>query len=73
MLEADLGVKDVEVSLVAQEALADINGWRLTSVPSVLFEGKAKNGNLLARDGVEHGLYHALHKTLLLVVVDLDH
>ncbi len=38
-----------------------------------LLEGKAQHGDLLARDGVEHGVDHALHKALLLVVVDLDH
>ena len=38
-----------------------------------LFEGKAQDGNVLARDGVEHGLNNALHKALLLVVIDGHH
>lgn len=37
-----------------------------------LFECKAQYGNLFARNCVEHGLYHALHKALFLVVVDLE-
>ena len=43
---------------------------RLSQVPCLL-ESKAKHCDLFARDGVEHGFYHALHKPLLLVVVDL--
>ena len=38
-----------------------------------LLESEAQHGDLLAGDGVEHGVDHALHKALLLVVIDLDH
>lgn len=38
-----------------------------------LLEGKAQDGNLLAGDGVEHGLDHALNKPLLLIIVDRHH
>ncbi len=38
-----------------------------------LLEGKAQHGNLFAGDCVEHGVNHALHKALFLVVIDVDH
>ena len=47
-----------------------IAAMSMSRVPCLL-EGKAKHSDFLARDGVEHGFYHALHKPLLLVVVDL--
>lgn len=40
---AHLGVIDVQVCTVCQQAPADVNGWCLTSVASVLLEGKAKH------------------------------
>lgn len=38
-----------------------------------LFEGEAQDGDVLATNGVEHGLDDTPHKPLLLVVIDLHH
>ena len=38
-----------------------------------LLKREAQDGDFLAADGVEHGLDDALHKALLLVVVDRHH
>ena len=65
----------VSLQRLVQEGanLADIDGGRLAGVAGVLLEGKAQDGYLLARDGVEHGVDDALHKPVLLVVVDGHH
>ncbi|GJN23258.1 hypothetical protein PR202_gb10892 [Eleusine coracana subsp. coracana] len=68
-----LGVVDADLGLVTQKTLAHVDGRGLSGVTSVLLEGKAKDGDLLASHGVEHGRHHAVDETALLVVVDLDH
>lgn len=60
LIGGNLGVVDADLASITNQALADINGRRLAGVASVLLEGKAKDGNLLLRDGVEHGANDAL-------------
>lgn len=49
------------------------HGRRLSRVPSVLLEGEAEHGDLLAGDGVEHAPHHQLREARLLVVIHGDH
>ena len=52
---------------------AHVNCGCFPGVACVLLEGKAQNGDLLAGNGIEHGVNHALYKALLLIVVDVHH
>lgn len=70
---ADLGVKNVQTCIVAKKALANVKSRGFPGVSSVLLECKAKDGNLLAGNGVEHGVNDALNKALLLVIIDEHH
>uniref|UniRef100_A0A0E0BS67 Uncharacterized protein n=1 Tax=Oryza glumipatula TaxID=40148 RepID=A0A0E0BS67_9ORYZ len=56
----DLWVVDADLCLVTQQTVAHINGWCLPGVTGVLLERKAKDGNLLAGDCVEHGGHNAV-------------
>ena len=70
MQRAYLRIINAETSIVTEQTLADIQCWCFSGVTSVLLEGKAKDGNLLARDCVEHGINNSFHKALLLIVID---
>jgi hypothetical protein len=52
--------------------LAHVDGWCLACVTCVLLECKTQDRDLLAGDGVEHSVDDALHKPLLLVVINRD-
>ena len=67
---SDLGVIDAEQGLVAQQAMADVDGGGFSRVARVLLEGESQHGDLFPGDGVEHGRHHALHESRLLVVID---
>uniref|UniRef100_J3LDJ5 Uncharacterized protein n=1 Tax=Oryza brachyantha TaxID=4533 RepID=J3LDJ5_ORYBR len=72
LILSDLWVIDADLSLVTQQAMAHINGRCLPGVTGVLLERKAKDGDLLAGDSVEHGGHDTVDKPALLVVIDLD-
>lgn len=62
LIRGNLRIKDGDMGTIANQALAHINGRSLTSVTSVLLEGKAIDGNLLPGDGVEHSRDDTLHE-----------
>mmetsp|Transcript_24272 Transcript_24272/g.47395 ORF Transcript_24272/g.47395 Transcript_24272/m.47395 type:complete len:431 (-) Transcript_24272:11-1303(-) len=68
----NLRVVDGDLGALSKKVLGDVHGGGLTSISSILFEGESKEGDLLTRDGVEHGLDHLPGEAVLLVVVDLD-
>mmetsp|Transcript_24391 Transcript_24391/g.75200 ORF Transcript_24391/g.75200 Transcript_24391/m.75200 type:complete len:203 (-) Transcript_24391:960-1568(-) len=70
-LARDLGVVDVHARLLLDQVARDERGGRLARVAGVLLEREAEDGNLLAGDGVEHGLDDVEREARLLVVVHL--
>lgn len=68
----DLGIVHDDSGLLVEEVLGDVGGSGLTGVTSVLLEGEAEHADLLAVDGIEHGVDDVLSEAALLVVVDLD-
>ena len=58
---SDLLILDGKQALFLEQLSGNVHGRGLPSVPSVFLEGKAKHGNFLARDSIEHRLNHLQH------------
>ncbi len=79
VLQVDAGalqrvrVGEDDLGVLLQQLPADGQGGRFARVAGVGLEGRAKDGDALVGDGVEHGRHHLGDKARLLVVVHLDH
>lgn len=69
LLACNLGVVHGKVGAFIEKVSADVGRGGFTGVSSVLLESKAKDGNLLAGDGVEHALDNLVGESPLLVLI----
>mmetsp|Transcript_6098 Transcript_6098/g.12086 ORF Transcript_6098/g.12086 Transcript_6098/m.12086 type:complete len:431 (+) Transcript_6098:517-1809(+) len=68
----DLRIVNRDLRTFSKEMLGHVHGSGFAGISSVLLKGESHEGDLLARNGVEHRLNHLCSKAMLLVVIDLD-
>mmetsp|Transcript_14641 Transcript_14641/g.35284 ORF Transcript_14641/g.35284 Transcript_14641/m.35284 type:complete len:219 (+) Transcript_14641:206-862(+) len=68
-----LRIIDVDFGLLEDKVAYHKHAGSFAHVPCILLEGISQNGDLFARDGVEHARHHLLREALLLVIVHDDH
>mmetsp|Transcript_1111 Transcript_1111/g.2346 ORF Transcript_1111/g.2346 Transcript_1111/m.2346 type:complete len:283 (+) Transcript_1111:206-1054(+) len=69
ILPPHLRIVHMDFGLLQDKIANNEQGRSFANVAGVLLKRKSKNGNLLASNGVEHGVNHLLREALLLVVV----
>ncbi|KAH0468099.1 hypothetical protein IEQ34_003132 [Dendrobium chrysotoxum] len=67
-----LGIIDADRCLIAKQTFADIYGGSLPRITCVFLERKTEHSNFFSRNSVKHGGDHPVHKSALLIVIDLD-
>lgn len=62
----------MQIGALFEQMPGHVNSRWFSSVARVFLERKSKHGNVLAGDGIKHGLHNALTETRFLVLVHVD-